>query len=278
MAAPADISEVINRLTGGNSGTPESFFWHKELGSSFTLLGGVWTSLWTADGIPGPGAAPGAASIPTNATAGAFRHTNPSGGRKRWLRSMGAATWSSARVLFYDRLLHSSGLSALSTSAQAVGASIDRYTGQSSLGNVIMTEIYTLVGATQTTVSCNYIDKDGNSRTSGSVAFGGAAGRNAGQCVFLPYNTATGANSVTQVVDVTLAASTGLTGNWGVNIIRPLFEVVIGSVDTGGFGHGVLSTIKESIELATNACLGVLIMPTGATLNWVRGNYTSLES
>lgn len=278
MAAPADFSEVINRLTGGNNGTPESFFWHKETASSFTFLGGVWASLWTADGIPGPGATPGAVSIPTNATAGAFRHTNPGGGRKRWLRSFGAASWGSARVLFYDRLLHMGGLSGTVTTAQNVGTNITRYTGQDSLGNLAMAEVYAQIGATQTTISMNYIDKDGTSRTGGSIPIGGAAGRATGACVILPYHTAAGANSITQVVDVTLAATTGTAGNFGVTIIRPLFEVDLGTIDTGGFGHGVLATIVEDLELRTDACLGVMFMPTGTVINWVRGNYTTLEN
>lgn len=278
MAAPVDVSEVVNRLTGGNGGTPESFFWHKEIGSGFTMSGGVWTSLWTADGYPGPGANPTTVAIPTNATAGAFRHTNPSGGRKRWLRSVGASAWSPVRMLIYDRLLHIGGLSGTVTTAQTVGTDVTRYTGQDSIGNIAMAEIYSQIGATQVNISCNYLDKDGNSVASPSALIGATAMRNAGQCVFLPYGTSAGQNSVTRVTDVTLSATTGTAGNFGITIIRPLFEVVVGSVDTSGFGHGALATVVEDIELKTDACLGVLFMPTGSTVNWVRGNYTSLES
>lgn len=277
MTSIANASELIAALTGGNGGNPENYHWWKD-SSAVTWYSGGWGSGWLLGGNPGPGVAPGAVAAPTSATAGAMRVLNPSGGRQRWLRSGFASSWSSCRVIIYDRLLHIGGLSGTLTSAQTVGGSLTRYTGQESIGNIIIAEVYTSIGATQVNLTANYLDKDGNSLTTPAFPFGGATyARNASHAIVLPYNTADGGNSVTGVVDVTLSATTGTAGNWGITIARPLMEFDIGSVDTGGFGHGVRWMALEDVELKADACLGVLFQQAGATLNYVRGNYVSVE-
>lgn len=276
MTTLADISEVINRLSGGNSGTPESAPWWKDT-SSLTVTAGSMVSMWAFPGQPGAGSAPTTAAIPTRATAGALRHTNPGGGRQRWLRSAYAQTWAGCQVIIYDRLLHCGGLSGTVTTAQAVGTDVTRYAGQQSIGNIIIAEVYSLIGSTVRSVSCNYLDKDGTARASGSVVFGGGNARQPGHSVIIPYNTTAGANSVTRVVDVTLSASTGAVGNWGITIARPLFEISVPAIDASGFGAGSRWLALKNIEALTDACLGVLIIPTVTSLNHVRGSITSAE-
>lgn len=278
MTAIADVSVLLNRSTGGNGGNPETFMWWKDP-SSFTLLGGVMKSAWTLDGKPGPGSVPGGvASNPTNATAGAFRMLNPSGGRQRWLRSMFASAWGATRIILYDRLMHIGGFSGTVTTANTVNGTVSRYTAQASLGNFIMAEVYSAVGASQVNVSCNYTDKDGNSRASGTALFGASVCRNPGDCAIIPYNTATGANSVVGVTDATLSATTGTAGNWGITVCRSLMEIDVGSVNTSGFGHGARQMALRDTELLANACLGILFVTTGTLSNFIRGNYTSVEA
>lgn len=277
MAAPTNLSEQINRLTG-NNGNPENYYFSKDP-SGFTMVAGQLYSTWLADGVPGPGAVPTVAANPDNTLDGAMRMLNPSGGRKRWLRSMYACAWSAARVIIYDRLFHIGGLSGTSTSAQTVGGAVTRYTAAESYGNFAMAEIYTLVGATQVNLSINYVDAGGSSRASPTVPFAGATyGRNPGACAIIPYNTTTGANSITSVADATLSATTGTVGNWGITICRPIVEIDIGSVDSSGFGHGARSLELAANELKSGACLGVLFLVTGTAMNYVRGNYVSVEN
>lgn len=279
MAAPKNISEVVNRLTGGNSAVPECFHFHKETGELTVVTGGLF-SAWTVNGIPGPGAIPLSASNPDNTLAGAMRMTSPSGGKKRWLRSGFIASYGVARVIVYDRLFHTGGLNGTLTTAQTVGGAVTRYTGQESLGNIMILEMYATMGATQVNATVNYLDKDGNSRTSPTVAFAGATvGRSLGTCVQVPFNTADGANSVTSVVDVTLSATTGIAGNFGVTICRPLFEIDIGSVDSSGFGHAARYMDLElaGTELKAGACINFLFS-CQASLAFTRGNYVSVEN
>lgn len=275
MASFANVSEVLNRLTGGNSGNPLTEFYSKI--TAGTTLANYWHSTWLHDGYPGQGVTPGAAAAPTAATAGAFRHVNPSGGRQRWLRGFFAAANGPGRVLLYDRLLHCGGLSGVSVEAQTVGGALTRYTGADSFGNFMLAETYTLVGATQTTITCNYLDATATARSSTTGLFGGAKFRNPGNCAIIPFDVATGANSVTSVTDVTLAETTGTAGSWGVTICRPLAELQL-SGNGGIDGSGARMMALEDIEIKDNACLGLLFMGSGiATLKQLNGSYTSVE-
>ena len=62
MAAIADLSDLINRSTGGNSGTPDNLFFFKRArvaGAAATApIAGRPASLWTYDGQPSAGTAP----------------------------------------------------------------------------------------------------------------------------------------------------------------------------------------------------------------------------
>lgn len=276
MTAIADASILVNRLTGGNNGNPECAHWWKDT-APFTKLGGVWTSTWTAEGQPGPGVAPTTPENPTRATAGALRMLNPTGGRQRWLRSLYIAGWAASRVLIYDRLLHMGGLSGTSVALQTVGGTLSRYTGANALGNFALAEVYGDVGATSVTLTANYIDSTGAPRV-GTAFFGGGSCRNAGQAAVIGYDTVVGSNGVQSVTDVTLSASTLTAGNFGVTICRPLYEISVGSVDTSGNGHGVRALCLEDIELATDACIGVLFMPCATGFNFIRGNYVTVEA
>ncbi len=277
MTAPANVSDVINCLTGGNSAAPEISQWWKDA-SALTWAAGTLTSMWMVPGVPGAAATPPSSpAIPTRATAGALRMTNPGGARQRWLRSAFGSSWFGGQIIIYDRLLHVSGLSGTVTSAQTVGTDITRYTGQASIGNLILAEIYTQIGVTARTISCNYLDKDGTSRASGSTTFGSTPYRNPSQCVVIPYNTTAGANSVTRVVDVTLSASTGTAGNFGITIARPLLEISVPAFDSTSFGTGSRSLLLTDVELKADACLGVLFMPYVTPVNYASGSLVSVE-
>jgi hypothetical protein len=275
MAALANVSELIHRGSGGSSGTPENVPWHKAMTTTF--VAGVWASTWLEPGSPGPGSAPGAAAIPTNATAGAVRMTNPGGGRQRWFRYFAAGGHGAARLLFYDRLLHSSGLSGTSTSAQAVGTSVTRYTGADSFGTLMFAEIYTQIGNTPTTLSVTYKDSTGTNRTSPSVVFGGPNARNVGAMVQIPFSTTTGHNSVTQVVDATLAASTGTAGDWGITILRPLMRGSIPPASSAALGVATKRMALEDVEFKTDACLGIAFMPLVTSNVQIYGQFYSVE-
>lgn len=278
MTVIANAGVLVNRLSGGNNGTPECAHWWKDVGST-TMLAGCWSSAWLAEGAPGPGVAPTVAANPDRTTPGAFRMTNPGGGRQRWLRSMFAACWTATRLIFYDRLFHIGGLSGIVTTAQAVGGAVTRYANAASVGNFALAEVYTTIGTTATTLTIDYVDSTATTRTSPAMTFGAAVnGRSPGSAYLIPYNVAAGANGVHSVTSVTLAGTTGTAGNFGITICRPLLEIDVGSVDSAGFGHGVRAMPLEDIEMVADACVGVIFMPTATTMSWMRGNYVSVEA
>lgn len=242
MTEFADLSEVLNRLSGG-AGTPEALFINKMTervfnGTSASYTSGKTYSMWRVDGgIPGTGAAPSGVAVPTSATLGAIPLTDASGGReKRLIAAMfawgGAAASGSdylTDIFLYDRLLHQGNLSGTVTTAQNVqsgsGVSLTRSTNGD--GNEIWIEIYTAIGSTQQTVTCSYTNQAGTaSRTTQAMPIGGAANLapqgvlDVGRMVLQAGDT-----GVRSVETLTLSGSTGTAGTFGVTIAHRLAQI-----------------------------------------------------
>ncbi len=255
MSAIADISDLVNRATGGSSGTPESIWFTKQdriAGATATLIPGRWHSLWMFDGQPGGGATPPTtAAAPDNTTAGSLKQTDPGGGRQKWLTSCG--NWHSFEkgvLCIYDRLLHISGLSGTVTSAQTVGGSITRYTGTEAWGNEAWFEIYTQVGATAVTATVLYTDQDGNA-SSTTHGFGATNNREQARATKIPL--AAGDSGVRGVTSVQLLATTGTAGDFGITIARPLLYLPINEAG----GGGLVQYLDMLNEIKTGACLAL---------------------
>lgn len=256
MAAPTSLSALINKLTGGASASPEvvNFFkGYKTSGTTWTqvLAGANYTS-WLQDG--NAGVAPTTVANPTSATAGAILgFTNATGGRSKYIVSAIVIGGDAHRVIeFYDRLQHIGSLSGTVTTAQTVGGSLTRNTTGD--GNFIGVEIYTAVGATATTITASYTNQSGTSgRTTIAMPFGGSTG-NAGvnRMFILPLQS--GDTGVRSVQSVTLAATTGTAGNFGVIIGNPIMSMILGSSNTSG-NHPLTIGMPSLPALANDACV-----------------------
>ncbi len=258
MAAFADLSEVVNRLSNGNSGNPQLLyqFLDSRVGAAAATatVASRWSSLWTYNASRGGGGvAPTTTAIPTNATNGTFLHNNPSGGRQLWLTGNSAITSTTGALLLYDRLLHNGNLSGTVTTAQTVGGTLTRNTGGA--GNQIWVEIYTLIGTTATTITASYTNQNGTSgQVTPAVAIGGTGLREATRWIQLPL--AAGDTGVQAVASVTLAATTGTAGAFGVTIAKPIY---LGSISTAGsgFNRDFLSGFPVIPEIETGAALSL---------------------
>jgi hypothetical protein len=254
MAAFADLSEFVNRTTGGNSGTPEALFQFKEArvngAAAAAQIAGRTASLWRYEGSPSHGSAPGGTvAIPDNTTAGSLKQASAGGGRTKWLAGAAASANSAGTLILYDRLLHIGGFSGTAASAQTVGGTITRNTG--GLGNEIWIEINTQIGATGTTITASYTDQDGNAgRTTPTMTFGSTGFREAERV--MRFALATGNRGVRAVASVTPAATTGTAGDYGVVIARPLLSLSIGAAGTGAIRSFMDGSM---IEIETGACL-----------------------
>lgn len=279
MASITDLSDLVNRMTGGNSGTPENCFWFKQ----FTVANvtdswaiGLMYSMWKYDGIPGAGANPTTVANPTNATAGAISVTNPGGGRQKWL-IQAVAQGDAANVggiLLYDRLLHIGGLDGTVTTAQTVGGTLSRHT--TGVGNMIAVEIYTAVGTTARTITASYTNQAGTaSRTTSATLFGGTvgtAGNDAQLFILLPLQA--GDTGVQSVQSVTISATTGTAGNFGVNIIHPYCFLGVGSAAGRDFTTGP----GNMPEIETNACLALTVVALTSTEATTQGMLATVEA
>lgn len=286
MAAIADLSDLINRATAGNSGTPENIFFYKGARSAGVALtapiSGRLHSMWVFDGIPGNGAIPTSAAIPDNSTAGGFAQADPGGSRQKWLYSFGSFNQFLSTVMLYDRLLHIGGLSGTSTAAQTVqgttpSPALTRYnTNSTCIGNQIMVEIYTQVGNTATTITASYTNQDGTTgRTTVAQTFGGSNNNTQSRAFILPLQS--GDTGVQAVKEVTLAATTGTAGNFGVTIIRPL--AVSGTPTPGVSVFRDFTVGLPGIpEIKTDACLSLLYMAGQGTAGEFYGSASFVEA
>jgi hypothetical protein len=241
MAAITDLNDLI-QISSASAGT-ENIIW-----TIGTTLSGTTTpivnpsvgfSKWLFDGAPGRGQVPTtAATICTNTTAGGLMQSTTSSGKEKYLIQHGVYGTNSASIgtwMLYDRLVHAGGYDANITSVQNINTpALTRYSGSSSVGNRIMVEIYSEVGGAGRVLQINYTNQDGVSgRTSFSRIGVSASLKNAGNAYICTlYSGDTGVRSIESVQ--ILVGGTGVAGNFGVSIIRPLSAVqVLPSISAG---------------------------------------------
>ena len=281
MAALTDLSDLINRQTGGNNGTPENVFYHKVprvAGVAATVpIAGRGCSLWTYDGYPAGGTAPGAGAIPTRTTTGAIPFTAAGGTREKWLISAGIVPQVAGVYVLYDRLFHISGLSGVSTADQTVQGStpspaLTRNTG--GIGNFAFYEIYTLIGTTSTTLTMTYTDQDGNTGQTSTINIGATGFREVTRAQRIPL--AAGDSGLRAIEKVKLTATTGTAGDFGITIAQPLAWIPVGAPGVGGW-RDFTTGLPGIPKIDNNACLSLLWVPAAATATEVWGTLGFVE-
>lgn len=282
MSAIFDLSDLIDRATGGSSGTPENIFFHKVAriaGAAATApIAGRPCSLWTYDGVPGPGAAPSSSTWANldNTTAGGLKQTDPGGGRQKWLIQAWTTGLVGGTLILYDRLGHNGTLSGTTTTAQTFTGTPTRYTD--GVGNIAWIEIYSTIGTTSTTVTMSYTDVGDSipgGSTSPAVVIGNTGFREATRCIMLPV--ASGDTGIKSIANIDLLASTTTAGAIGVVLAHPLAYIGIGAA--GGAGWRDFTTGMPGIpEIMTAACLALLWVPTTVTAPEIMGGVSFVEA
>ena len=219
MGALADYAALKASI---ESGKPYFFNKSATVSGQATKLHGTW-------GVnPGAGATPSTAAACDANTVGALltdpKITSLTNSYYASMVEMAGANRANQSFILIDRLSHQGGLSGTATGAQTTNlptAALTRYT--SGVGVMAALEVYSAVGASATTASVSYTNQDGTSgRTSKDVAFGGADDGNTGQRRFIILPLQDGDTGVRSVESVTLAASTGTAGNFGVTLVKPI--------------------------------------------------------
>jgi hypothetical protein len=270
MAALTDLSDITNRLTGGNSGTPEHLpFWldnRIQAAAAAAPVAARMSSFWRYNkSNGGNGAIPGAAAVPTRATLGALGQANPGGGRQKWLLGVQALLNAPGVLVIYDRLLHNGGLSGTVTTAQTVGGgTVSRYAAALSIGNQIWVEIYTAIGATATTITASYTNQASTAaQVTKAVAIGGTGLNEITRVI--PLTLADGDTGVEACATCTLLATTGTAGSFGITIARPLLIIPCGGA---GFAatRDLIAGLPSIAEILTDAALAMAFFANGTTI------------
>lgn len=230
-----------------------------------TGTAGRWFSAWVH--TPLAGVAPTTAVVPTNSTVGSIGQADADS-EQLYVVSAALSTTSGPLadgvVLLCDRLSHQAGLSGIVTTAQTTNlptAALTRYT--SGVGVFAALDIYTQIGATGTTVTASYTNQAGTAaRTSTAIVFGGTASREANRSIILPKQV--NDTGVRSVESVTVLATTGTAGNFGVTLFRPLMAFVLDRVsDTFNLLDGKMSGGLP--EIVDGACLYWLLLSTSGS-------------
>ena len=196
------------------------------------------------------------------------------------LRVMGSRMYTSVSGvagILVDLLNQSGGLSGTSTSPQTTNlptAALTRSTsGEGVMAGLV---IYTAIGSTAVTVTISYTNQSGTSgRTSLATQIGGTNYSAIGTLIPIPL--AAGDTGVRSVQSVTLSATSGTAGNFGVCLFRPLQMIAINDV-TGSMPFDAVSTggvIGSFANIDSNACLS--LMTIGNTAQIVNGAFILAE-
>lgn len=166
-------------------------------------------------------------------------------------------------VCVIDLLNHHNGMSAIVTTEQTTNlpsgstAALTRYT--SGEGVMIGLVIYTIIGTTATTVTVRYTNSSGTgSRTSTATTFGGTGFREAN--ILIPIPLQAGDTGVRSVEGVTVTATTGTAGSFGVSLFKPLGMFALNDA-TGAMPLDAVSTgnVTGQLSLApADACLTLI--------------------
>lgn len=185
---------------------------------------GQFFSLWMATGVPGAGVAPGAAAVPTKDTLGAFGFTNqtsPVTSYLAWLAVMSGNNTTNVEI--HDRLAHMGGLSGTVTTAQGALSLVTTDPGAARRGDANYSdvqwwlEVFIALGATGVNATVNVTYDDASTGNLAAIALG-ATPR---QGRLYPLVSAVAGRFIRAVNSVTLSATTGTAGNFGIVATRP---------------------------------------------------------
>lgn len=237
---------------------------------STTVVAGRLYDLWRT-AVP-VGAIPTTPAAPDRALLGALGQQNPGISESLGIIAARFSALNPGQYIIADRLSHtagvagSGGLSATVTTPQGAPnlptAALTRYT--SGVGVWAAITIYTQIGTTATTVSVSYTNQNGDpGRISPLVLFGATGFRETNRLIVLPFQD--GDTGVRSVETVTVTATTGTAGLFGITLFRPLYVICV--PDTSGVlpAAGLItgSTFGGVAEIEDDACIFPIAITAG---------------
>lgn len=240
---------------------------------------GQFHSLWRATGQPGQGAIPGAAAVCNNALVGAMGFTQqvaPAASYGGW--ASGVCSNAAVTIEIHDRLMHMGGLVGNVATAQTVNLdlnanlatdNLDARKGDANFSDVQWwLEWYTDTGSTAVTATVNVTYNDGTSANLTGIAL--AATRRAS--LMIPLNgyipAAQSGLYIRDVNTVTLSATTGTAGSFGVTASRPRMTLPLNVANKSEIFDWAALGLPE---IFNSSCLFPIQLASTTTTGTVRG-------
>ncbi|MBN8428526.1 MAG: hypothetical protein J0L65_13755 [Xanthomonadales bacterium] len=282
LAATSRVSATTT--ISGDSNVPIGYLENKQLVSKASLASqtaGTWVSLWRATGYPAQGAIPGAAAVCTDTTTGAHPLPTSTAGAQYWAGHTIRSGNSGMLTIAYDRLAHMGGL--VGNVATAQNANIDLATlgvSAARIGASDYTEIdwwlewYTATGSTAVNATVNVTYSDASTGNLNTISL--AATRPAGFCTnlreYLP--TAKAGLGIKGVNTVTLSATTGTAGSFGVTAGRLISEattLVANYPTTERFAASAMPDIRD------DSCIAWTVMTSTTSSGTLVGAFSVIR-
>ena len=233
--------------------------------SATAKAAGSFHSLWATAGFPAAGAAAGSVNgaVCTKSTTGALQFADAGGGETLYIGQLGMQGAIVGTILIYDRLWHNSALSGTVTTAQTFTMpSLTRHTD--GVGVECFAEWYTATGSTAVTATLSYTNTTDTAGRSGTAAF--IATPVVGQMI--PFQLAAGDLGIKSIQSVTLSATTGTAGNFGLTLMKRKASIPITTANIGM----VLDAIALGMPpLEANACVAFMVQTSTTNTGYMNG-------
>jgi len=227
--------------------------------AAITGVAGAFTSLWTAAGLPGAGAASVGNNttglIPTSTTAGAFTFTNPAGGGVlSYLGRIRAASSSVGTLLLADRVWHGGAYTSVNGSISATTTTaVDRDSTGAAVE--LWAEIATALSATATTITVTYINQAGTTGRTATVVLPASAIA----ARMFPFALQAGDTGVRQITAI--SGSAAPTGTFNLVMLRRVADVPLAVAGVSGGSDFAALGMPQVFD---NACV-FMLMNTNST-------------
>lgn len=235
---------------------------------------GIMVSMWKATGYPTVGATPTTEAVCDSSTVGSWVLPTVTT-EKLYLGKLSACCSSAGQLIVFDRLAHMGGLNGTLTTAQTANVSIatpatQGRCGSDGTGVLWCLEWYTATGATAVTATITYTNQAGTTGRTTTVAL--AATRPVG-CL-LPILPNASDLRIQSIQSVTLSATTGTAGNFGITALARQSEASLCSANIGV----VLDYASLALEqLTPNSCLMLGWIPTTTSTGNIMGSFEVLK-
>ena len=239
---------------------------------------GQYHSLWRATGQPGQGAIPTAAANCNQSTVGGMKFSQQTAPAKSYLAYLEAVSSVSASTMeVHDRLMHMGGLNGTLTTAQTVGIDFNGATADNMaerIGDANYSDIqwwlewYTDTGATVTTATVAVTYSDGTTGNLTGVSLAATRRASFMQSLNGLIPAAAAGKFIRAVNTVTLSASTGAAGNFGVTATRlrgTLFMPIANAKFSADWANLPINTIPNS------ACPFIAVLASTTSTGTLRG-------